>query len=78
MKWSEISRWSKNHGYVIEKCGGIFLWFKKSDPSIHGEAESLSQVATDIYNDMTDGVWVEYQRQQAARKAEQDIHIDTK
>jgi len=78
MRWSEAKKWAGSHGYVIEKCGGIFLWFKKSNTSIHGEAEDLSKVAQDIYNDITNGVWVDYQREEAARKAAEDIHIDPK
>jgi hypothetical protein len=64
---SEIKRWAKEKGYIVTKHGGgeeaTYSWYKVSDPSIKGEASSVSKVAAAVFNNLTDNRWVEYQEQ---------------
>ena len=75
-KHSEIRKWSNSHGYTYEKHDGSYLWFNKKDPSINGESKDLGQLVTDIYNQITNGVWVSYQQEYAAEKAAKAIHLE--
>lgn len=65
MNFTELKRWAKPHGYEVlkekgtEKC----VWTKINNPSITGISDSLSDCATQIYNHMTDYIWVEYQEE---------------
>jgi hypothetical protein len=66
LKSAEVRRWAKEKGYIITKHSGSeeeanYSWYKVSDPSIKGEARSVSKVATAVFNNMTDNRWVEYQ-----------------
>jgi hypothetical protein len=68
LKIAEVRRWAKEKGYIITKHSGSeeeanYSWYKVSDPSIKGEARSVSKVATAVFNNMTDNRWVEYQEQ---------------
>jgi hypothetical protein len=69
MLWSEIKRWSKERGYETIKDKGDeengdkvqYYWSKISDPSCSGVSPSVSKLARDIYNDITDGAWIDHQ-----------------
>ena len=71
-----LKQWGKNHGYTIDGSGEKWYWKFNTDASVHGSG-TKSQVAKDIYNHITDYVWVEYQRQYAQEKAQEDIHLDS-
>ena len=82
MKWVEIKRWAKDHGYVSfrEKTTHEnnpneydYYWGKEDDPSVSGVSYSVSKLATDIYNHMTDNIWVEYQQQVQEEKKNKEI-----
>jgi len=76
MKYNELVLWAKNHGYIVEKkSANIISWHKKDEPDRCGSSDNKNQIATDIYNNITDGTWVEYQREEAARKASQEVFI---
>jgi hypothetical protein len=77
MRYKELVCWAKKYGYTVEKeSANIISWYKNDNPDNCGSSDSKNKIAQDIYNDITNGVWVEYQREEAARKAAEEIHID--
>lgn len=81
MLWKEIKTWAKNHGYESfrEKVEGSdnqyeYYWAKIDDPSVTGLSLSVSKLATDIYNHMTDNKWLEYQKEYRENLSEEKIH----
>ena len=80
MKWTVIKSWAKEQGYKItrEKSGDednpyIYTWSKMDDEKVHGVTNSLSKVATVIYNHMTNNAHLAYQQKYAALKAKEEI-----
>ena len=65
MTFKEIKSWAKKYGYEIlkEKNTENYLWTKIDDPSATGIGMGISDTATQIYNHITDYVWVEYQQE---------------
>ena len=67
MLWTEIKKWAKEKGYetVKEKDGDItsYYWAKLDIPEASGVSKSVSKLALDIYNHMTDNKWLEYQKE---------------
>jgi hypothetical protein len=65
MFWKEIKTWAKSKGYetIKDKDDGQYYWAKldSSDSNDSGVARSVSKLATQIYNHMTDNIWVEHQ-----------------
>lgn len=70
MNWTNIKRWAKDHGYTSlrEKTTDPnnpndydYYWGKQDDPSATGVAISVSKLAKDIYNHMTDYKHIEHQ-----------------
>ena len=64
MKYSEISKWAKTQGYKVdrEKLAPktyLYTWEKDGDS---GEEHHVSDLATAIFNHMTDNRWLEYQQ----------------
>ena len=60
MKWTVIKSWAKDKGYILsrEKTGDLnnpydYEWYLKADSSVEGTSNSLSKVATDIFNHLT-------------------------
>lgn len=76
MNYKDLCRWAKSHGYYVERTQELIKWHKEPFCSKGGTSKNIKQAAFDIYNHITDGVWVEYQREEAARRASQDIYID--
>jgi len=66
MTISEIKRWAKEYGYTIikekEEDTTQYYWSKDNDPMATGISPSVSKVARDIYNHITDNKWVEHQQ----------------
>lgn len=66
MLWKEVKSWAKNQGYetIKDKDDGQYYWAKldSNEPAASGVAKSVSQLATAIYNHMTDNKWVEHQK----------------
>lgn len=82
MKWSLIKSWAKDHGYTSfrEKTDRVdnpneydYYWGKTDDPSVTGCAISVSKLATDIYNHMTDNRFLEHQKQYQLKQSKEDI-----
>lgn len=67
-KITEIKSWAKTWGYSIIKekddsiNGASYYWGKDDDPNISGVSLSVSKVATDIYNHMTENKWLDHQK----------------
>lgn len=67
MLWTEIRKWAKDHGYetIKEKEGEItrYYWAKLDTPDASGVSKSVSKLAFDIYNHMTDNKWLSHQEE---------------
>lgn len=83
MKWTIIRSWAKEQGYKItrEKSGDednpyIYTWSKMDDEKVHGITNSLSKVATIIYNHMTNNAHLAYQQKYTASQINKEIRYD--
>lgn len=83
MNWTLIKNWAKDQGYEAfrEKTKTPenpnqydYYWGKIDDPSVSGVSFSVGKLATDIYNHMTNYVYVEYQ--ESVRLETKDIEYD--
>lgn len=74
MTITEIKSWAKRFGYSLIKekddsiNGASYYWAKNDDPSATGVSLSVSKVARDIYNHMTDNKWVDHQNNYVPEK----------
>jgi len=82
MQWSLVKSWAKEKGYTSfrEKTKDPnnpnqydYYWGKDDDPSVTGGAISVSKLATDIFNHLTNYEHVEYQQQYQREKTEKEI-----
>jgi hypothetical protein len=82
MNWSNIKKWAKDMGYscLREKNADInaineydYYWGKIDDPNTSGLATSVSKLATQIFNHMTNDEYSEYQRQHKESLSKKDI-----
>lgn len=68
-KITEVKIWAKQWGYSIIKekddsiNGASYYWCKDDDASVTGISLSVSKVAKDIYNHMTENKWIDHQKQ---------------
>ena len=91
MNWTNIKRWAKDKGYKVnrEKSGNEdnpynYEWSKINEDHVGipaagltgGTTNSLSKLAMDIYNDITDNKHIEHQKRYAAEKAQEEFHYD--
>lgn len=63
LKVNEIKSWAKNHGITVKKQGDGYVWFAEGDAPT--DPKSIDQVATDIFNRITDGRFIKYQKEYA-------------
>ena len=86
MKWSLIKSWAKDHGYTSfrEKTDRLdnpneydYYWGKEDDPAATGVANSVSKLARDIYNHITDNKFVKHQQKYQEQLSKQDIKHET-
>lgn len=74
MLWSEIKKWAKDRGFDVVKekddsiNGASYYWAKSSDHQISGVSPSVSKLARDIYNTITDNKWIEHQKEHLEKK----------
>jgi len=64
MLWSEVKKWAKEKGYEVikDKQDGLYYWAKlNAGPDASGVSQSVSKVATAIFNHITEDKFVEYQ-----------------
>lgn len=80
MLWSEIKKWAKDHGYEIvkEKEEEIttYYWAKLDTPDASGISKSVSKLAFDIYNHMTNNKWIDYQIEYKKKYEQSNEYID--
>jgi len=67
MLWSMVKKWAKEQGYetIKEKDDSVnghsYYWSKIDDPQVSGVSLSVSKLAKDVYNSITDNKWVDHQ-----------------
>jgi hypothetical protein len=85
MKWSNIKTWAKDQGYTSfrEKTDNPdnpnqydYYWCKDNDVRITGMTNSVSKLVTEIYNHITDNVFVQHQQTYKENLSKQDIDRD--
>ena len=81
MNWTNIKSWATSHGYKVDRekvtdspKSYNYYWERKSDTSISGTSDSTFNLARDVYNDITDGKFVEYQKNYKKEKTYDHIH----
>ncbi len=81
--WKEIRSWAKSKGYKTERTkieneenSYHYTWYKEDNPTKNGETKSVSKLATAIFNDITDYAHVEYQKEYALKKEQEEIRYD--
>lgn len=60
MNVNEIKSWAKKHGFTVKKQGEGYVWWGEGVGA--GESKEIDGVAMDIFNRITDGRFVEYQK----------------
>lgn len=74
MLWTEVRKWAKSRGFdtVKEKDDSInghsYYWMKSDDHSISGVSLSVSKLARDIYNAITENKWIDHQKEFEEKK----------
>lgn len=58
---NEIKSWAKSRGFSVKKQDEGYVWWGEGVEA--GEPRSIDEVATAIFNRMTDDRFVEYQRE---------------
>lgn len=67
MLWSEVKRWAKDKGFEVVKekddsiNGTSYYWAKMDNTDICGLSLSVSKLATDIFNVITENKYKEHQ-----------------
>lgn len=67
MTISEIKKWAKDHGFEIVKqkddsVNGSSYYWSNSTTNASGVSQSVSKVARDIFNVMTNNKWISHQQ----------------
>lgn len=57
---NEIKSWAKKHGFAVKKAGEGYVWSGEGVDAAN--PDSIEEVARAIFNRITDGRFVEYQR----------------
>lgn len=76
MTYDELVLWAKKWGYHVETKRRRIIWWKEPFCSKGSWGTSVSSVATDIFNHITNDEWVEYQEEYAREQANTDIHLE--
>ena len=82
MKWTNIKKWAKDKGYTVSRESSVdqnnpynYEWHLIEDVGRHGTTNSLSQMATDIYNDITNNKHIEHQERYKQEKVKKEIEF---
>lgn len=73
--YKELELWANKWGYRIEKRRGRIRWWKEPFCSSGGSGVNIDDIATDIFNHITNDAWVEYQEEYASRPLQEDVYI---
>ena len=83
MNWTNIKRWAKDKGYKVdrEKSDNVdnpynYEWYLVDNPARKGTINSLSKLAMDIYNDITDNKHIEHQKRYRQQQLQKEINYD--
>jgi hypothetical protein len=69
MLWTEVRRWAKDNGFSVikdktdEANRFLYYWSKDDNPKASGVSTSVSKLATDIYNTISNNQWLDYQKE---------------
>ena len=83
MNWTNIKRWAKDKGYKVdrEKSGDEanpynYEWYLVDNPERKGTINSLSKLAMNIYNDITNNKHLEHQKRYAQEQLHKELEYD--
>ena len=83
MNWTNIKRWAKDKGYKVDREKSSdeanpynYEWKLLEDPERNGTTNSLSKIAMNIYNDITDNKHVEHQKRYAQEQLQKEIDYE--
>lgn len=70
MLWTQVRSWAKDNGYTTfreknktsDDNSYDYYWAKDNDPTVTGLSLSVSKLAKDIYNNITNNKYIEYQQ----------------
>jgi hypothetical protein len=68
MRISDIKLWAKEHGFEVKKeqddsiNGATYYWSHKENNEWSGQSQSVSKLARDIFNIITDNKWLNHQQ----------------
>lgn len=63
MTWTEIRSWAKSKGYDTIKHSDGYYWAKINDVGSSGVSPSVSKLARDIFNHITDNKYLDHQQE---------------
>ena len=69
MLWTEVRKWAKSQGFDVVKekddsvNGNSYYWMKTDNHNVSGVSLSVSKLAKDIYNTITDNKWLDHQNE---------------
>lgn len=82
MMWKEVKTWASSHDYKVErtKIEGLekkynYDWYEMSNPNNKGRADSVFNLAKQIYNSITDNIHIEHQ-QNYENNSFENVHKD--
>ena len=83
MNWTNIKRWAKDKGYKVdrEKSDNVdnpynYEWHLVDNPERKGTINSLSKLAMNIYNDITNNKHLEHQKRYAQEQLHKELEYD--
>ncbi len=62
MTWKEIRSWAKSKGYNTKKIEEGYSWELIDNNMINGISKSVSKLARDIFNHITENKFVDHQQ----------------
>jgi|TARA_B100001094_G_scaffold276211_1_gene284276 hypothetical protein len=83
MNWTNIKKWAKDKGYKVdrEKSGYEanpynYQWKLLENPERNGTTNSLSKMAMNIYNDITDDKHLAHQERYKQEQIQKEIDYE--
>lgn len=83
MIFAEIRKWAKEQGFSVKKekddsiNGASYYWFNIENPNISGISISVSKLAKDLFNNITNNFYIEYQITYQENLQNKHINRDT-
>ena len=78
MLWSLLKTWAKEHGYScsrikIDGTDNRYDYYWSREDGTTGQSTSVSKLALQIYNLITNNKYIEYQKSYQEKLAQEDI-----